>query len=942
MALASRLLIASLLVSSTASATPQDPAFTETDYFRFAGFLAVTGIAWAPDDTNRLFMINKAGNVFILQDGLMQIQPFAVMAPIFTSSECGLIGMTFDHDFASNGYVYFFVTVSASEQQIIRYTAVGNTGTDRTVLVTGLDTVGANHDGGGIGIGPDGKLYWAIGDNGSARGVNADLTRSASKIGRANLDGTPVLDNPFFDGAGPNNDYIWARGFRNPFTLTFQKRTGELWVDTVGTSYEQIFRPRAGDHAGWNAFEINQPAGFLRPAIWYSTNGSRSRTIAATGAVRSSNVVTFTNTGTDHYFHLGQRVTIAGVTDASFNNTLAVVTSTPTPSTFTIAQVGPDAISGNGTAATENIGGSITGGTFWESSAVPAAYRGDYFFGDYNSGRIERAQLDANNDVISIDGFGTGYQQSIDIDVGPDGNLYHVQIDGRVRRFQPVTPSDLVVTPLAQWVSEGGQAHFHVRLGAAPAGNVTVSVARVSGDADLTVTAGAALVFTPANFATPQMVTLAAAADLDSSNDTAQIAVTSNGLASEQVDVTIIDDDLANLVVSTTALTIGEGTTGSFDVRLSTAPIAPVTVTVARESGDTDVVAANTFVFTAADYATPRAVTVSAVQDADGATDLATIAVTAGGYQTRRVAVTVTDDEQVAPIITSTAVTTAVIGAPYRYDVESTGLGVTYSLGTMPGGMSIDPSTGLISWTPAALGNANVQVIAANGVPPDATQTFQIAVVADAPPTVRLTRPVMGEVVSGRNAEFYGDGIDDVGTVGATFTIDGMLAYTDLTPGDHYHFGGTHNLWDTSGLTDGPHVVRLRVVDTIGQPGFAEVMITVQNGQSDAGVIAADAAMANDDAAATPNDDAAATPNDDAAPTVNDDAAPTVNDDAMAVVRPDAAAARDAGTAAAADAGAIEEASSCDCRSTGPSGAPTWLLVLAACAFVRSKKKRYR
>ena len=154
--------------------------------------------------------------------------------------------------FAQNRYVYFFVTVSASEQQIIRYTDSGGVGTDKTVILAGLPTAGQNHDGGAVGFGPDGKLYWAIGDLGNGTGVDANLTSLAAKIGRANPDGTVLNDNPFFDGAGPNDDRIWARGFRNPFTFTWQPSTEQLWLNVVGTAYEQVFLPVAGDHGGWN------------------------------------------------------------------------------------------------------------------------------------------------------------------------------------------------------------------------------------------------------------------------------------------------------------------------------------------------------------------------------------------------------------------------------------------------------------------------------------------------------------------------------------------------------------------------------------------------------------------------------------------------------------------------------------------------------------------
>ena len=91
--------------------------------------------------------------------------------------------------------MYFFVTVSASEQQVIRYTAVGDVGTSKTVVIPGLPTNGINHDGGGIGFGPDGRLYWSIGDLGVGIGVDANLTSLASKVGRANVEGTVPPDN---------------------------------------------------------------------------------------------------------------------------------------------------------------------------------------------------------------------------------------------------------------------------------------------------------------------------------------------------------------------------------------------------------------------------------------------------------------------------------------------------------------------------------------------------------------------------------------------------------------------------------------------------------------------------------------------------------------------------------------------------------------------------
>jgi glucose/arabinose dehydrogenase len=401
--------------------------FSEYTFIDSSDLSGATGMAWAPDGSGRLFVTRKGFNNSDAEIRVVQYNSngtgsaptlFATVSPIFTNSECGLIGITFDRDFINNHFVYVFATVSASEQQIIRYTDVGGVGMNKTVLISGLPTVGQNHDGGGIVIGPDNKLYWSIGDLGNRTGVDLDLTTLAAKIGRANLDGSPVSDNPFNDNDGiiEPADYIWARGWRNPFTMTVQELPGQatpgrLWVDVAGTSYEQIFQPNVGDHAGYDNFENNQPVQspnpnqYIVPKIKYRTNGTDTRTIAATnGAVRSGNVVTFTTT-TAHFFRQGERIAISGVADSSFNGTFYIQSANnePTTTSFTVAQVGPNATSGGGTAQTQNLGGAVTGSTFYDGTDFGPAWRGNYFFADYNSGRINRATLDANNNVTSVE-----------------------------------------------------------------------------------------------------------------------------------------------------------------------------------------------------------------------------------------------------------------------------------------------------------------------------------------------------------------------------------------------------------------------------------------------------------------------------------------------------------------------------------------------------------
>jgi glucose/arabinose dehydrogenase len=831
------LVLLSLWVSSVALAAV--PAgFQETAYTT-SGLTPVTGLAWAPDGSGRLFLLNKDGRVLVatMQSGQLVTQSGTLVTTqfasedVYTTNECGLIGIAFDPNFAVNRYVYLFVTApGGTQQQIVRYTDANGVGTARTVIVDNLPTAGQNHDGGAVGFGLDGKLYWAIGDLGNGTGVDADLTSLASKVGRANLDGTPVNDNPFFDGPGPNNEYIWARGFRNPFTFTFQPGTGKLWVNTVGTGYEQVFVPSRGDHAGYNDYENNQPADYITPVIVYRTNGINTRNLTASGAVRSGGTVTFTTTA-DHRFRKGEKITVAGVGDASFNGDVYVA-STPTARTWTAAQAGPDATSGGGTAATQNLGGSITGGIFYDSTLFPDEYRGNFLFGDYNSGRLVRATLAADGTVATVDAWGSGFSQAVDMDVGPDGALYVVGVtSNNVVRIKPsASGQKLIISALNLPIVEGGRAIFTVRLAEPTALPVTVSVLRASGDADLSIASGAQLTFTDGNWHVPQAVTLAAAEDADSDPDTASFTVTAEGLSQETVRVTSIDNNGARLVLSTTALAVDEGGSGTFTVALSQAPTRDVVVTVARTVGEADVTVTGgqTLTFTPANWNTPQTVTVAAAEDADNLRDTATITVAAAGVDARTVSVTVRENEPTPPFITSTPVRTAVVGAPYRYEVTTDGMPApTFSLRSTVEGPRIDAATGVITWTPTEVGSVNIWVTAVNGVPPDGGQSFRVTVTADAPPSAVLTRPTQEEHVSGTTAEFFGDCVDDVGCTRAEFYVDGVLAFADVQGSGHYHYGGEHNRWDTSSLRPGGHLVRMVVYDTKGQRAAAEVKVCV-------------------------------------------------------------------------------------------------------------------
>jgi|CXWL01.1.fsa_nt_gi glucose/arabinose dehydrogenase len=769
------LLVSVVLTAKALAATGHPTGFVETPYG--ARFTLGTSMAWAPDGSNRLFITrqgyvrgsgsNNAAEILIIKNGTLLASPFAVVTPVLNWSECGMLGITFDPAFSQNGYVYVSACVSNTEQNIIRYTAVGDVGMQKTILMAGLPSAGDTHNGGALSIGPDGKLYFGIGDNRDPVGPDGDLTSLRAKIGRANLDGTVPNDNPFVDGTGPNNDFIWARGMRNPFTHTWQPGKNLLWVNDVGGHADQVFQVNAGQHGGWMTYgggnqPLNHPMNYIRPVLMLMSGG---------------------------------------------------------PS-----------------------GMAIAGSTFYDGTLFPAQYRGNYFFGDFEvPGRVLRAVLNTDNSLNNQSVFATNASGPLGLQVGPDGALYYLTYDpvepattGGVYRIDYTNASQsLVIDRLHVRALEGSTAVLSVRLATATATPVTVNLAR-SGDTDVTLSTPS-LTFGPGNWNVPQSVVLSAGHDADGQPDLATLNVSATGLAAHDVEVYVTDDDTQSFVVSTSALSLAEGGMATFTVRLLTAPAATLAVTVARTSGDGTITVSSgaTLNFDNLNYQTPQTVTVSAAEDADTAAEVATLTLTAAAVPARTVAISVIDNDNSAPVITTIAVTRAVAGNPYRYDVEATGLPApSFSLPTGPTGMAINSATGVIDWVAGDAGSYPVVVRATNGVMPDGEQQFTLQVATDAPPISRLSQPQPGAVLSGF-IEFFGDAFDDAAAVRAEFFVDGALVYTDTIVSDHFHYGGvnghTSERYDTRQLIDGPHTFRMTVYDARGQSGSSEAAVTIAN-----------------------------------------------------------------------------------------------------------------
>ena len=227
-----------------------------------------------------------------------------------------------------------------------------------------------------------------------------------------------------------------------------------------------------------------------------------------------------------------------------------------------------------------------------------------------------------------------------------------------------VNIGSVAVSETTLTVAEGSSATYTVRLNTQPTSNVVISVTR-TGSSDVTASP-ATLTFTTSNWSTAQTVTVRAAQDADAANDTAAIAhaVDASRSANEydavtigSVAVTVTDDDtvtIGSVAVSETTLTVAEGSSATYTVRLNTQPTSNVVISVTR-SGSTDVTASPaTLTFTTSNWSTAKTVTVRAAQDADAANDTAAIAHAVVAAQSANeydavtigsVAVTVTDDE---------------------------------------------------------------------------------------------------------------------------------------------------------------------------------------------------------------------------------------------------------------------------------------------------------
>ena len=243
-----------------------------------------------------------------------------------------------------------------------------------------------------------------------------------------------------------------------------------------------------------------------------------------------------------------------------------------------------------------------------------------------------------------------------------------------------VTDNDtpgVTVTPMSLTVGEGGTGRYTVRLNTLPTGNVLVAIS--SNNTDVTVPSST-LTFTMTDWNTEQTVTVTAGQDADAANDMATLTHNPSGggynsVSSVSLTVTVTDNDTRGVTVSRTSLTISEGGSGMYTVKLNTQPSGDVTVTVNDPTDNSDVTAGPaSLTFSTSDWNTEQTVTVSADEDADSTQDRATVTHTVSGgdygsVTASGVSVTVTDNDTPGVTVTPPSLTVGE-GGTGRYTVR--------------------------------------------------------------------------------------------------------------------------------------------------------------------------------------------------------------------------------------------------------------------------------
>ena len=257
-----------LAISTGANAQNLPPGFEDVGVVE--GLVRPTSLTVGPD--GRVYIAEQAGRVLIVDEGELLPAIFLEL-PVFEAGERGLMSITFDIDYETNGYVYAYYTHASETFNRLSRFHVDPLRRDRvdgieTVLLDGIRAA-KFHNGGAVIALPDRTLLISVGD-GEVDADAASLETLNGKILRIDTDGGIPADNPYV-GRPPARPEIWASGLRNPFGIARNEATGRILINDVGKKgSEEVNEGASGADYGWPACEGSCGAPFGDPLYTYN------------------------------------------------------------------------------------------------------------------------------------------------------------------------------------------------------------------------------------------------------------------------------------------------------------------------------------------------------------------------------------------------------------------------------------------------------------------------------------------------------------------------------------------------------------------------------------------------------------------------------------------------------------------------------------------------
>jgi glucose/arabinose dehydrogenase len=282
-----------------------------------SGLTAPVGMGIPNDNSGRLFVLEQAGRIRIIQSGALVAAPFLdITSKVESGGEKGLLGLAFHPSFSSNRRFFINYTrrLGSQLQSVISEYAASSSNpnqadasSERVLLV--VNQPFDNHNGGQLAFGPDGFVYIGLGDGGNEgdpQGNGQNLQTLLGKILRIDVDGVFAsgkqyaipADNPFTPPTGLPE--IWAYGLRNPWRFSFDRVTGMIFAGDVGQdSFEEVDIITKAGNFGWNKMEASHchppgsscsTAGLILPIMEYAHNASGGEAIIGGFVYRGASI----------------------------------------------------------------------------------------------------------------------------------------------------------------------------------------------------------------------------------------------------------------------------------------------------------------------------------------------------------------------------------------------------------------------------------------------------------------------------------------------------------------------------------------------------------------------------------------------------------------------------------------------------------------------------